>query len=412
MSGPRYSASATCSPVPVVGIGCITAAGIDLNSTVETMLAGFRRPLPPPLLTGPHDTDYPVFSIPEPWLEGKLAGMPRCERCCELAWLAAREALESAGIDDACLAGRRVGICLGTVAGAALEDFSFHRAFRAGGRPSVAPVMEFIRSDPADRLRTMLSAQGPTMTVTTACTSGAQAIIQAADWIRQGVCDIVLAGGTEKISRMTYSGFISLRITDAEACRPFDKNRRGLNLGEGAGVVVLENGDSLKERSGQPLAWLAGSGNGCDAWHLSRPIASGRGLRRAIEEALRESGLTASEIAFVNAHGTATPDNDLVEGRLLASMLPGVPFYSSKAYTGHTLGAAGGIEAVLTIDGLLRQTIPGTAGYSDKDPEIGCEPTRRPLNCPAAGAALSTSVAYGGNNTALLFINNSMKCSK
>lgn len=412
MSGDYISDGPLKEPVPIVGLGCITAAGHNRKTAVESMFSGRRQPLPVPSLSGLHSTDYPVFSIPEKWIEEKLDGATRLDRCSELAWIATREALTEACLNDSDLPGRRVGVCLGTVAGGALDDFSFQQDYRSGNFPAVSPVMDFINSNCAERIREMLSVRGPVLTATTACTSGSQAIIQAADWIRRGICDIVVAGGTEKISRLTYSGFISLRITDNMPCRPFDKNRSGLNLGEGAGIVILESLASLKRRGAEVLAWYAGGGNACDAWHLSRPSADGEGLQIALREALQETGLGEADIGFVNAHGTATPDNDLVEGKVLNRTFARVPFYSTKSYTGHTLGAAGAIEAVFVIDGLLRQQIPGTAGFSEKDPDIGFEPTRQPLSLPRAAAAVSTSVAYGGNNTALLFTKYCIKKSK
>lgn len=372
-----------------------------MAATAQSMLAGRRAPAAASGLCDLHDCAYPVFSIPEAWREMEMVRRTGLERCGGLAWVAACEALSMAGMDREVLSARRVGVCLGTVAGAALDDMAFHREFREGRNPNIRPVLDFLAASPAEALHRKMGLRGPAMTVTTACTSGAQAIIQAADWIRHGVCDIALAGGTEKLSRLTYSGFISLMIADPAPCRPFDRGRQGLNLGEGAGILVLESEDSLRRRGGRRLARVAGSGNGCDAYHLSRPRPDGHGLRRAVEQALREAGVEAGEVAFVNAHGTATPDNDRVEGRLFAERLPGTPFYSSKAYTGHTLGAAGGIEAVLTLDGLLRRRIPATAGFADLDPEIGVAPTREPT-AVAGRVAVSTSVAYGGNNTALL----------
>jgi 3-oxoacyl-[acyl-carrier-protein] synthase-1/3-oxoacyl-[acyl-carrier-protein] synthase II len=251
---------------------------------------------------------------------------------------------------------------------------------------------------------------GPCQTITNACSSGAAAIGHAAGWVRTGICDVALAGGADMLCNVIHAGFLSLLITDTSPCRPFDRNRRGLNLGEGAGIVVLESQRSVRERQARVQAWLCGYGNASDAYHISTPEPNGTGLRRAIEQALTEAGVAPQEIDFINAHGTGTPENDRVEGKLFPEMFPGIPFGSTKSFTGHTLGAAGGIEAVITILCLQQKRIPANLGFQEPDPEFPGRPVTE--NTPVAagrGAALragwglSDSVAFGGNNVALIF---------
>jgi 3-oxoacyl-[acyl-carrier-protein] synthase-1/3-oxoacyl-[acyl-carrier-protein] synthase II len=226
---------------------------------------------------------------------------------------------------------------------------------------------------------------------------------------------VVLAGGADMLCNVIHAGFLSLLITDTSPCRPFDRNRRGLNLGEGAGIVVLESpgtGSSSAlgkggcppspRKDASPLAWLCGYGNASDAYHISTPEPNGTGLRRAIEQALTEAGVGPREIDFINAHGTGTPENDRVEGKLFPEVFPGVPFGSTKGFTGHTLGAAGGIEAVITIVCLQRKCLPANLGFQEPDPEFPGRPVTE--NTPVAGRwGLSDSVAFGGNNVALIF---------
>jgi 3-oxoacyl-(acyl-carrier-protein) synthase len=241
------------------------------------------------------------------------------------------------------------------------------------------------------------------VTVANACSSGADALGLAKGWIEAGLCDLAIAGGADELTRITYIGFAHLLITSAAPCRPFDKSRSGLNLGEGAGIVVLESEEALRRRGGHALAWLAGYGTCNDAHHPTAPHPEGVGLRRAIETALRDAGIAPSDVGVINAHGTSTLDNDRVEGRVLSDIFGAeVPAVSTKAHTGHTLGAAGGIEAVLSVQSLLDGTVPATVGHETPDPECGLRPTTRRTEHTARWA-LSDSLAFGGGNCALIF---------
>ena len=263
----------------------------------------------------------------------------------------------------------------------------------------MAAIERFLRSNPAAVIARQLKLDGPVQTVANACSSGTDAIGIGASWLRAGVCDIVIAGGADELARVTYAGFSSLMITDTEPCKPFDVKRKGLNLGEGAGILVLEN---EKVRQGKKVCgYVLGYGSACDAYHLTAPRPDGAGLKQALHEAFAAADLTAERIAFVNAHGTGTPDNDRVESRVLHAVLPGVPFVSTKGYTGHTLGAAGGIEAVFTLACLQRGELPANIGFSEPDPELPATPVRENTRIDGA-VALSESLAFGGNNAVLI----------
>jgi 3-oxoacyl-[acyl-carrier-protein] synthase-1/3-oxoacyl-[acyl-carrier-protein] synthase II len=190
-------------------------------------------------------------------------------------------------------------------------------------------------------------------------------------------------------------------ITDDAPCKPFDSARKGLNLGEGAAMLVLEAEVSRRKRRASPMARFLGYASSTDAYHLTAPHPQGDGLRRAILGALQVSDRRWEDVAFINAHGTATPDNDRVESKVLRDLFPGTPFLSTKGYTGHTLGAAGAIEAAFTIACLDRQKIPGSAGFANVDPELIISPVMT-TTAITGNTAASQSLAFGGCNGVLV----------
>ena len=380
-------------PVAITGLGCICAPGQSVGACMEGLFQESGGPVPPSRFSSSHAISYPVFEV------APFAEVPGLLRSSALALHAAREALADAGLDPETLRRLRVGVCLGTTVGSTFNDEDFCRAHRAGLAPDLA-IMERIRnSNPAEVVAQAFGFTGPCQTVVNACSSGTDAIGIGASWIQADICDLVLAGGADELGRTTYNGFISLNITDAGPCKPFDQGRKGLNLGEGAAILALESESSRSRRSQGARSFVLGFGSACDAYHPTAPEPQGAGLSRAIAESL--AGLTAPEVAFVNAHGTGTPENDRVESLTLEAVLPGVPFLSTKGYTGHTLGAAGAIEAAFTIACLEQGRIPGNAGCVNPDPELGCAPAL--ANTSITGRiALSQSLAFGGNNAVVL----------
>jgi len=389
------------APVPITGAGCLTAAGLALGPGLDAMLRGERAPSPPSRIATDHKVKYPVFEIPWTSLPEGIRSKPEYALYGDILLTAVREALENAALSRDELGARTVGVCLGTTVGEALNDEDFLIDFREGRFPGGERIRDFLNADPGAIVSRAYALEGTHQTVTNACTSGTVAIGQAAGWIQSGLCDVVIAGGVEKLTRLSYDGFASLRIADENPCRPFDRERRGLNLGEGAGVLVLESLPSAQSRGIGMRGYVLGYGNASDAYHLSAPRPDGAGLRRAIDDALVTAGKAADAVAFINAHGTGTADNDRVEGSVFADVLPGVPYGSTKGYTGHTLGAAGGIEAAITLACLERQAIPASAGFETSDPEFASDPVRT-ATAICGNCALSTSVAYGGNNAVLL----------
>lgn len=400
ISPPRDSHTGN-PPVVVTGAGCVCAAGRSLEDSVASMFRGERNGSASDRIQTTHSRRYPVFEIPVGWMPDGYDESPQCLRCAGLAREATRHAIEDAGLDADQMASRRVGVCIGTTVGSEVGNEEFYRDFADGNCPDVTPIKDYLQADPADVVARRWGATGLRQTVNNACASGTVAIGQAAAWIRSGLCDIALAGGAEHLSRISYNGFAALQVMDAELCRPFDETRAGLNLGEGAGMVVLESGNVAAERGAIARAEIMGYGNSSDAYHASGPHPEGAGLGRAIDLALKEAGETPENVAFVNAHGTGTWRNDQAEGRLLSGRLPGVPFLSTKGYTGHTLGAAGGLEAVFTIAFLERGRMPASAGFSSPDPEFDANPVTQPTDV-AGRIAVSGSIAFGGNNAALV----------
>lgn len=387
------------SPLAITGLGCLNGAGLNLSECMESMFRGERNPHPPIRFTTDHPTSYLVLELRDGFKLPLDKQESAYSRTCQLALAAALQALTDAGWDVESLRGKRVGVCVGTTVGCALNCDDFYRAYKDAAVPEMSIMERFLRSNPAAVIARQLKLDGPTQTVVNACSSGTDAIGIGASWLRGGACDIVIVGGADELLRVTYAGFSSLMITDSEPCKPFDVKRKGLNLGEGAGLLVLESeqirGD--KKVRGQML----GYGSACDAYHLTAPHPDGVGLKQAMHEAFACAGVSAAEIAFVNAHGTGTPDNDRVEGRVLSDVLPGVPFLSTKGYTGHTLGAAGGIEAAFTVACLQRGEVPASIGFAAVDPEIGLAPVLKNTRLDGS-VGLSQSLAFGGNNAVLI----------
>jgi 3-oxoacyl-[acyl-carrier-protein] synthase-1/3-oxoacyl-[acyl-carrier-protein] synthase II len=358
--------------------------------------------MPPTRFASDHPTDYPVFEILEMPSVGSNHLQPDMMLTARFALRAAAEALGNAGLNRKMLQDKRVGICIGTTVGSAMNNEKFYREYRSSSRPQMAAINRFLNSNPARVIAEQYGVSGPCQTVVNACSSGTDAIGLGAAWIRSGICDIVLAGGADELCRVTYNGFISLMITDELPCRPFDVDRKGLNLGEGAAMLVLEPEASCRERSQPPHAMLLGYGSACDAYHLTAPAPDGRGLKQAIAAAMADCRESAENVAFINAHGTGTPDNDRVESLVLNDLLAGVPFLSTKGLTGHTLGAAGAIEAAFTIGCLEAGKIPASAGYSTPDPNLPAAPVQQESIVDGT-IAISQSLAFGGNNAVLIF---------
>ena len=380
----------------ITGLGVISAAGTGLAANLASLKAGLRNAGPTSLFET--SLRNPVFEV-----KGMPAGSyPDGQRTLHLARMAVSEALDDAWLKDS-LHRFRVGVCLGTTVASQLNDLDFYSAYRSTGSARMEPVERYLKGNLAEAVSRIFNASGPALTVVNACSSGADAIGVALSFLRNDLCDIAVAGGADELSRIPLCGFASLGIASGRLCAPFDKDRSGLNLGEGAGVIILEKRQTAADRGMMAGVFLAGYGAEADAYHLTAPHPEGRGLRSAINAALEAAGVEPRQIDFVNAHGTGTRDNDLVEGKVISDIFgAGIKMLSTKGFTGHTLGAAGGIEAVFTAAALREQWIPASIGFINRDDAIPVTPVMEPARINSR-YAISTSLAFGGNNAALVF---------
>lgn len=390
------------SAAVIAGTGCLCACGNSAETCFKGALSGRARfALPQGRVKSTYAAAYPVFLAAD-----EIVNACPKEESLSLHYFltAADEAFFNAGVFPAELAAKkRVGVIIGTSVDASFHCFDLYKNGRAGtSRPGdPEELAHYFGSSTALAASRHYGFKGPFQTIVTACASGTDAVGLARSWILSGLCDAVLCGGTDEINLIPYDGFIRLLIASKDRCRPFDKNRNGINIGEGAGALLLMNEETAREFSVRPKGYVLGYGNACDAYHPTAPDPEAKGLKKAISFALKDAGLAAQDLAFVNAHGTASQANDAAEAAAFKSLLNGVPVWGSKGVTGHTLGAAGAVEAVLTLTALNKKTIPPTAGFAELDENIGFAPVQKPTALTQK-AALSDSLAFGGCNAALV----------
>ncbi|HEY4011751.1 MAG TPA: beta-ketoacyl-[acyl-carrier-protein] synthase family protein [Polyangiaceae bacterium] len=330
-------------------------------------------------------------------------------RSSAMAATAAAEAMRQASVD---VRSMRVGLVVAGTTGGMFENE--HVLARLHAEPNSREMLVQMLSHPltstGDCLERALGPFARTRTLSSACSSGANAIVVAASWLLSAEVDVVVAGGCDGLCRLTLSGFNALAAADPDPCRPFDRRRRGLNLGEGAGFLVLERADAARARRGEarPIAELAGWALGAEAHHITNPAADGEVVAGLIERALAVSGVSPGEVDYVNAHGTGTVLNDAMEATALARALGRevlrVPVSSSKGQIGHTLGGAGAIEAAIAAMVVDRRVLVPTAGLEEPDPAMSL------VHVPGVGrpvervrAAMSNAFGFGGMDTVLVF---------
>lgn len=397
--------------VVVTGLGLVTPAGIGVPENWELICSGRSTATRAPALAG-----LPVdFCCQVPDFDGtarlgrKLAW--RLDRVSQLALVAGRQAVADAGLDPASWDGTRVGILLGSSFGGAATYEREHETCLTDGPAAVSPLLMVMApvNMSAGYLAIDLGAGGPNMVVSTACAAGSTAIGLGRQLLQAGLCDVVLAGGTESTSTRTTMaslhrmGALSTRTDDpATASRPFDAERDGFVAGEGAGVLVLEREDDAAARGARARARIAGFGASADAHHASSPHPQGLGAERAVRAALADARLAPEEVDHVNAHGTSTPLNDVTESRMIRRVLgPRPAVTSAKGAIGHLIGAAGAVEAAYTVLAVEHQVVPPTAGLSAVDPDIEVDVVMKDARPMAVDVALSHSFGFGGQNAVL-----------
>lgn len=378
----------------ITGMGAVSACGHSLSETLDTFSAGKRNGGPVTLF--PTKLANPVFEV-----KNLSKYKPDSMRSLDLVIAAVDQAIAESGLSGS-LGDFRVGVCLGTTVASQLNDTDFYREYKTTGSASMNSVDRYLNGNLSDAVAAHLGIEGPRCTVVNACSSGTDAIGMGLSWLRSDLCDMVICGGADELNRVPYVGFGSLSVVSPDLCRPFDRDRSGLNLGEGAGILVIEKENTAVKRGIKSDLAVNGYGLACDAHHLTAPRPDGSGLKKALNRAFIEAGITPSDVSFINAHGTSTIDNDKVEGKVLADVFgPDVTFLSTKGFTGHTLGAAGGLEAVFTALGLRHGWIPASPGFNNIDENIGVAPVRQKTEIKGK-YAVSTSLAFGGNNSALV----------
>jgi 3-oxoacyl-[acyl-carrier-protein] synthase II len=404
--------------VVITGTGLLTAVGKDVQSSWASLLEGRSGAAE---ITQFDASDFPVrFACevkdfdPGDYIERKE--VKRTDRFAQFAIATAVQAMREAGLDKSIgdLDPARFGVMIGSGIGGISTFEEQHGRFVEKGPSRVSPffVPMFIGDIAAGLVSIRYGAKGPNYATVSACASGAHAIGNAFRSIQVDETDVMLAGGTEAtITGMTVAGFAAMKALSERndspetASRPFDATRDGFVMGEGAGMLVLEELERAKARGATIIAELVGFGQTADAYHITAPATGGEGAVRAMNLALRSAGATAADVDYINAHGTSTPANDVNETAAIRAVLGDrareVIVGSTKSMTGHTLGAAGGLEAVISALVCREGRIPPTINYSTPDPECDLDyATSGPVD-RTVRLALSNSFGFGGHNVSL-----------
>ncbi len=349
----------------------------------------------------------PRSFIPE---EFPLKSLKRMSRADLLAFAATLEALRDAGLYPLTEAMKEdMGVAIGGGSGGLLEGESFYGNLlqKGSGKAHFSRLSSVYCASSTDRIATYLGLLGPKITLMTACSSGATVLGYGRDLIRNGQAAIMLAGGVEPMCRITYSSFNALKSLDPDVCRPFDRHRGGLSLGEAAAVMVLEPLESALARDARIYGEILGYGVTCDAHHMTSPDEQASGAIRAMQAALKDSGLGPEDIDYINAHGTATTVNDAMESKAIKEVFGrrayAIPVSSTKSMTAHTLGASGALEGIVSLLALAHGFMPPTINYRDPDPDCDLDYITEGARPAALRAVLSNSFAFGGNNTTVIF---------
>lgn len=397
--------------VVITGMGCVSPLGAEMKTTWTRLLAGDQavEPLTVFNAEGCRVKQAAQAATPalERWTGQRVRRLPRASR---LAIPAAEEALRMAGLLDAdshCTLPWLESSVSTTACGMEIGEEFLRQAWAGEGpRGQLARIARYQAQQQIEDLQEYLGFRGPATLLANACAGGGNSLGHAADLIRAGMAEVILTGGYEALSDLVYTGFDCLLALAPDRCRPFDRTRQGLALGEGAAFLVMESEAHARERGATILAVLAGYGHGTDQYHLTQPDPTGGVLAATIQMALDDAQLPPTSIGYVNAHGTATPMNDRAEisayQTVFGQELPGIRVSSTKAAIGHTLGAAGAIEAVFAIRTLETGALPPQINLVDPEPAIAHALVQPGEEAPVQ-AALSVNLGFGGSNAALVF---------
>ncbi len=393
----------------ITGYGMITSIGKNAAENYQSLLhkkCGYGKI---EVLETRHQNDLPACEIKltdQQLIE--LAGVPSGKgftRPSLLSIIAFREAIDAAGLTPRDVS--ESGLLSATTTGGIREFEKYYYLLKDRDQQGDFNLYANTTNpgEHTERLAELFAIKKYVGTISTACSSSANTIMLGARLIRNNELDCVICGGTEALSKFTINGFNSLMILDTVHCRPFDNSRKGLNLGEGAAYFVLESEKSIQRRNKTPMAELKGYGNANDAFHLTASSPDGGGAFQAMSLALQSGDVVPSAVSYVNAHGTATENNDLSEGLAIQKLFGNtVPYFSStKPYTGHTLAAAGSIEAAFCMMAIQHQVIFPNLNFTKQMTELTISPERDLLQHIPIHYVLSNSFGFGGNSTSLLF---------
>jgi len=387
----------------ITGVGIISAIGTNVQQTLQSIRECTSGVTKIKQLDTIYKDDFIAGEVncSNQALSDLLGGPDKNSyftRTSLLGTIAAREAFQDAGITDPF--DMRTGIVSASATGGMDKSELY---YRDPGKNQFIWAHQV--ADSTEKIADYLSITDYAATISTACSSSSNAIIFGARLIKHNILDRVLVGGTDALSKFVLNGFRSLMILDSEPCRPFDQDRKGLNPGEGAGYLVLESEHAVSRHKKDPLCELAGYANTNDAFHQSTSSPDGKGAYMAMRKAVKSCGLDVEDIDYVNAHGTGTDSNDLSEGLALKKIFhPGIPrFSSTKSITGHTFGAAGAIEAVLSVLAIRHRLIYPNLNFSTPMAELGFSPVTELIRDVDIKHVLSNAFGFGGNNSTLIF---------
>jgi 3-oxoacyl-[acyl-carrier-protein] synthase II len=396
--------------IAITGVGLVTGLGVTREATWQAMLAGGCAMRPLTVFETDGFRSRVAAEVDMAAVDAPLTPLQRRRRSRgdRIAVHAATEAIHDAGFMESRWDPSRVGVFLGAGTGDLLRNEEYYQTWITAGLDRARPsdAWNHFVSTPVDAVAGLFGFEGPRGCVVAACSSSTIAIGRAVEAIRAGRADVAIAGGADALSRLTFSGFNQLRLMDPAPCRPFDRGRAGMNIGEGGGILVLERLDRARARGARIYAELAGHSLVCEAHHPTAPEPNGTPVAAVVDLALRDAGIPADAVDHINAHGTATPQNDAAEARGFARVLGprtgAVPVTSVKSMVGHTLGAAGGVEAAVLALSVARGVIPPTIHHSAVDDDCGLDVVANTAREVRLRCAVSTSLGFGGNDSAIV----------
>jgi 3-oxoacyl-[acyl-carrier-protein] synthase II len=397
--------------VAITGLGVVSAVGNDVPQFWDSLRAGRDGIRPITLFDTSSLRAHNAGEVIDLPLDDYFSSKEkrRLSRCDQFGLIAADEAMKNSGLNLSQVDRERFGIILGAGSGGILSVERYFKALYGGEwkRPSPLLLISFSLATTTDYIAGRFDLHGPRTSTATVCSSSSAAIAFAYESILAGWADIMVSGGSDSLCEVSYTGFNSLRLVDPEYCKPFDKRRQGLSLGEGAGIMILEEMNHALSRGADVVAEILGYGICADAYHLTAPEPQGEGIARAIASALRNAGVDPSRVDYINAHGTGTISNDVAETngikKVFGSKAQSIPISSIKSMVGHCLGSAGAIEAISTLLSIQEGTIPPTIHYQVPDPSCDLYYTPNEAIRRQVDIAISNSFAFGGNNVCLVF---------